>query len=233
MLFGFFKAKTRPFCYPEVAPGARGAMRVQLKKAKLASSVLRASYDRHVLAPHKTPKLHQRPRTTTTQARDSQRNRPQQPDRCGPAGRTSSKYNTLTRPGAARAALRRRRPARRRPPRPRRGTGAAPGCCTALPPPFSSSTPPNASRGVDTNRVPAGISGGRGANGYTPGGGPGGGGGFFVGGGGPGGGFGLERSTTRVSSPRPELVYCALRAAIALLRRHSKQKGRGWARLRV
>ena len=37
----------------------------------------------------------------------------------------------------------------------------------------------------------------------------------------------------QASSPRPTLVYCALRAAIALLRRRSKQKGRGWGRLRV
>ena len=37
----------------------------------------------------------------------------------------------------------------------------------------------------------------------------------------------------RASSPRPELVYCALRVAIALLHRHLTQKGRGWARLRV
>ena len=79
---------------------------------------------------------------------------------------------------------------------PRRGDWSrARSCCTALPP-FSSSTPPKASRGVDTNRVPAGISGGLGAKGYTPGGGPGGGGGFFAGGGGPGGGLGLERSTS-------------------------------------
>ena len=37
----------------------------------------------------------------------------------------------------------------------------------------------------------------------------------------------------RASSPRPELVYCALRAAIALLRRHLTRTNRGWARLRV
>ena len=37
----------------------------------------------------------------------------------------------------------------------------------------------------------------------------------------------------RASSPRPELVYCALRAAIALLHRRLKRRGRGWARLRA
>ena len=38
---------------------------------------------------------------------------------------------------------------------------------------------------------------------------------------------------TQVSSPRPELVYCALRVAIALLHRHLTRRGRGWGRLRV
>ena len=37
----------------------------------------------------------------------------------------------------------------------------------------------------------------------------------------------------RASSPRPELVYCALPAAIALLHRRLKRRGRGWGRLRV
>ena len=37
----------------------------------------------------------------------------------------------------------------------------------------------------------------------------------------------------QASSPRPTLVYCALRAATALLRRHLTRTSRGWARLRV
>ena len=37
---------------------------------------------------------------------------------------------------------------------------------------------------------------------------------------------------TRASSPRPELVYCALPAVVALLHRHLTRRGRGWGRLR-
>ena len=36
----------------------------------------------------------------------------------------------------------------------------------------------------------------------------------------------------RASSPRPELVYCALRVVIGAPRRRLKRRGRGWARLR-
>ena len=38
---------------------------------------------------------------------------------------------------------------------------------------------------------------------------------------------------TRVSSPRPKLFYCALPIVIGAPRRHLKQRGRGWARLRA
>ena len=54
-------------------------------------------------------------RTTTTQARDSQGNRPQQPDRDGRARPHQTTTHYSHKLGPARAALRRRRPARRRP----------------------------------------------------------------------------------------------------------------------